>query len=163
MLVQVSSGILPYSALDSTFLIFSIFLLHHRIIKLDTQIEFLALGAIDASLGGGINVLIRWRCGECAIRLVIFYRSMYGCFQTLSGKMYRLIFYFATNIFSISMSKNSPKSYIENLCFCAKLSAKKSQFIFIISRVIEDPENGPNPSRKWAQKFLFCKNRFSGE
>ena len=80
MLVQVSSGILPYShALDSTFFFNFFFLLHHRIIKLDTQIEFLALGAIDASLGGGINVLIRWRCGECAIRLVIFIvRCMVG-------------------------------------------------------------------------------------
>ena len=128
MLVQVSSGILPYSALDSTFLIFSIFLLHHRIIKLDTQIEFLALGAIDASLGGGINVLIRWRCGECAIRLVIFYRSMYGCFQTLSGKMYRLIYCFATNIFANSLTKNSPKSTLKIFSFSAKFSIKNHNF-----------------------------------
>ena len=157
MLVQVSSGILPYSALDSTFLIFSIFLLHHRIIKLDTQIEFLALGAIDASLGGGINVLIRWRCGECAIRLVIFYRSMYGCFQTLSGKMYRLIFYFATNIFSISMSKNSPKSTLKIYVFLRNFRSKITIFRgeTYISRVIDDALSEMGPDIFFCRKIVF--------
>lgn len=70
---HLASFILPYILLD---------LLHHHIIKLDSQIEFLALGA---SLGGATDVLIRCQCGECAIRLVI---SIASCIEMVDLKIY---------------------------------------------------------------------------